>query len=288
MEQTTTILINKRMYVINFASYSSQFYHYLPIVDKIINSFGPYVNQNNNHNVNTSVYNNGNESSHNSIQNGHTLKTNNNTNSKVKEESNVAQNITDNNVIFLTYVDPIYRYKIRYPSYPGIGGPISLKDANPNLRGEVFTLNANVVKSTDVSNSVNLIITSIQKNETHQMANAPIILGSSRLGTFDISGIISNVNRRLSLLKSFFINFAVLNKGEILFKNRPAYSVEYSLFNPIYKSPMWEKVIFTIIDDQLFVFEYTAKPSNYYTYMPTFQKVINSFEFELNTPISKR
>jgi hypothetical protein len=43
---------------------------------------------------------------------------------------------------------------------------------------------------------------------------------------------------------------------------------------------MQEKVICSIIDDQLFIFEYAAKPSNYYTYIPTFQRVINSFELE--------
>lgn len=283
MEQATTILMNNRMYTINFASYSSQFYRYMPMVERIVNSFGPYLNQHNN--AYTSSYSYDNRSSNISAYKGDTLSKINNNTSTGKKESNLAQNII-NNTEFLTYNDPLYRYKIKYPFYSGIGEPISMKDINPNLRGEVFTLNANASKSPDVSNSVELIITPFQKNEIHQMKNAPIILASSGLRTFDISGIISNVNSKLSLLKSFFINFVVLNKSEITFKNHPAYSIEYSYFNPVYKSPMQEKVICTIIDDHLFIFEYTAKPSNYYRYMPTFQKVMNSFEFEAKTLIS--
>ncbi|HEY6885122.1 MAG TPA: hypothetical protein VI278_13895, partial [Nitrososphaeraceae archaeon] len=253
IEQATTILMNNRMYTINFASYSSQFYHYLPIVEKIINSFGPYVNYNSNNNTNISIYNNGNNSFNYHMKNA----ASNNTNSKVKEKSNLTQSMVDNNnTIFLTYTDPIYRYKIKYPFYPGIGIPASLKNANPNLRGELFTLNANAAKSPDISNSVNLMVTSFLKNETRPIRqNSIIVLNSSGLRTFDIGSIISNVNSELSFLKSAFINFAVLNRSEISFKNHPAYSIEYSYFNPISKSPMQEKVIFTIIDDQLFVFE---------------------------------
>jgi Clostripain family len=286
IEEAVSILMNNRMYTIDFASYSSQFYRYLPQVERIVNSFGPYLNQYNN--INSSIYNYVNKSSNVPIYNQDTLHKINN-DSKVKKESNPSQNII-NNTQFLIYSDPVYRYKIKYPFYPGIGVPASLKNANPNLRGELFTLNANATKSADVSNSVNLMVTSFLKNETRPIRQNPIIiLDSSGLRTFDIGSIISNVNSRLSFLKSAFINFAVLNKSGINFKNHPAYSIEYSYFNPIYKSPMREKVIFTIIDDQMFVFEYSAKPSNYYTYMPTLQKVINSFELEAKPPpISKR
>jgi hypothetical protein len=284
MEEPTTVLMNNRMYTINFASYSSQFYHYLPMVEKIINSFGPYVNYNSNTNPNIGIYSHGN-SFNNPIKNA----ASNNTSSKVKEESNLTQSIVNNNnTIFLTYTDPNYGYKIKYPFYPGVGEPTSLKDANPNLRGELFALNDNSAKSADTSNTANLIVTSFLKNETYPIRQNPvIILDRSGLRTFDINGVISNVNTRLSFLKSVFINFAVLNKSEISFKNHPAYSVEYSYFNPIYKSPMQEKVIFTIIADRLFVFDYATKPSNYYTYMPTFQKVINSFELDAQTSMPK-
>lgn len=116
------------------------------------------------------------------------------------------------------------------------------------------------------------------------MKNAsPTILNPSGLQTFDINGIISNVNNQLSFLKSNFINFTILNKGTpIIFKNHPAYTIEYKLFNPVYRSSMQEKVIYVILDDYLFIFEYQAKPSNYYHYLPIFQKMVNSFEFERN------
>jgi len=274
MEEATTILMNHRMYTINFASYSSQFYHYLPIVEKIINSFGP---------SNIGIYNDNDNSFINHIKNA---TSNGNTNLNAKEESNLTQSIVNNNnnTIFLTYTDPNYGYKIKYPFYLGVGEPTSLKP----LRGELFALNDNTAKSADTSNTANLIVTSFLKNETYPVSQNPIIiLDSSGLRTFDVSDVISNVNTRLSFLKSVFINFAVLNKSETSFKNHPAYSVEYSYFNPMYKSPMQEKVIFTIIADRLFVFDYATKPSIYYKYLPTFQRVINSFELDAQTPIPK-
>jgi hypothetical protein len=64
------------------------------------------------HDSNNAIYNNGKKSFNNHIQNADSqLKTNNNTKSKVKEESNLTQSIVDNNTIFLTCTDPIYRYK---------------------------------------------------------------------------------------------------------------------------------------------------------------------------------
>jgi len=192
--------------------------------------------------------------------------------------------VPSNGIInYANYTDPVYRYNISYPFYPGVGGPISLKTVNPNLRGQVFTLNANASRSTQASDSVNLIITTFQKNETQQMKNPPIIF-SSGLRTFDIASIISNINNKISLLKSFLLNFKVLNHSEIMFKNRPAYSVEYKYFNPVYKSPMQERTLSAISDNQLFIFEYVAKPSNYYAYLPTLQKVINSFAAEGHVP----
>jgi hypothetical protein len=207
--------------------------------------------------------------------------------SEVKGSSTMTNPVPSNGIInYANYTDPVYRYNISYPFYPGVGGPISLKTVNPNLRGQVFTLNANASRSTQASDSVNLIITTFQKNETQQMKNPPIILSSSGLRTFDITGIISNINSKISSLKSFLLNFRVLNQSEIMFKNRPAYSVEYKYFNPVYKSPMQERTLSTIFDNQLFIFEYVAKPSNYYAYLPVFQKVINSFAVKGHTPLS--
>jgi hypothetical protein len=110
----------------------------------------------------------------------------------------------------------------------------------------------------------------------------------SGLRTFDIRGIISSVNSQLSSLKSFLTNFTLLNESEFTFKNHPAYTIEYKYFNPVYKSPLQEKVIHMIFGDYLFNFDYTSKPSNYYHYLPIFQKMIDSFEFERNmqSPLS--
>ena len=110
-------------------------------------------------------------------------------------------------ISYANYTDPVYRYNISYPFYPSVGGPISLKAVNPNLRGQVFTLNCQCIRSAQASDSVNLTITAFQRNETQQMKNPPIILSSSGLRTFDITGIISNVNSKISSLKSIFIKF---------------------------------------------------------------------------------
>ena len=286
MEQTTTILMNHRMYNLDFASYLSQFNHYLPIIDTIKNSFRPYINQN--IATNSSSYNHSTNSSVIRAANENTLpKTNNIRTSEVKGSSTMTNTVARTSTIsYANYTDPIYRYNISYPFYPGVGGPISLKTVNPNLRGQVFTLNSNASRSAQASDSVNLIITAFQKNETQQMKNPPIILSSSGLRTFDITGIISNINSKISSLKSFLLNFRVLNHSEIMFKNRPTYSVEYKYFNPVYKSPMQERTLSTIFDNHLFTFEYVAKPSNYYAYLPIFQKVINSFAVKGHTSSS--
>lgn len=279
MEQIVTVLMNNRMYFIDFASYYSQFYHYLPVVEKIVNSFASFTK---NINANTSSYNHINRSPDASLSKGNALlEISNSVNTRIKE-SNISRNII-NNTIFSNYSDTVYGYKVKYPVYAGVGEPISLKNANPNFRGEMFALNDDTVRSADVSNSVNLIITAFNKNELQQTKNAsPVILTPSSLKTFDIHSIISSVDGKLSSLKSILTNFTLLNKSNSMFKNHPAYIVEYKYFNPVYKSPMQEKVMHVVFGDYLFSFEYNSKPSNYYRYLPILHNMLNSFEYNGN------
>ena len=139
MEQIISILMNNRMYIIDFASYSSEFYHYLPITDKIVNSFGSYMNQISN--ATASNYNYGNRFSNSSINKEGTF-THNNTEAG-KEELNLLSSLSSTiNNNFSTYTDPIYRYSIKYPFFSG-APPLNMKDFDhPNLRGELFTLNS--------------------------------------------------------------------------------------------------------------------------------------------------
>ena len=109
-----------------------------------------------------------------------------------------------------------------------------------------------------------------------------VFLDSSGLRTFDINGVNSNLNSQISVLKSILANFSLVNKSEIIFQKHAAYTIEYKYFNPWTGSPWQTKVIYVILGDYLFIVEYEANPSHYFTFLPIFQKMINSFELETN------
>lgn len=268
MEAMITILMNQRLYTITFGSYSSNFISYLPLVENIINSFGSYLNKN------PIGYNLDDRMPKNSLVNTNQSFTANNT--LKGEDSTILNEDTINNIIFSTYADPKYGYSIQYASNVGIGKPFSMEDVNPNIIGNLFLLDNSSETTPEPGEAVHVVISAFHKNETERMKRSAY-LGSLR--TFDTDGMISSINEKFSFFK-FFPNYTLLENNAINFKNNPAYTIEYKYFNPAFKSPQQERLIYVILDNYLFIFQYAANPTKYYQHLPIFQKMINSFEFD--------
>lgn len=185
------------------------------------------------------------------------------------------------NIVFSTYTDEKYGYSINYPSNVGLGKPFSLEDANPNLVGNLFSLDNSSEDSSNPAESAQAIVAAFYTNETDLITRLIMITPSSlpNLTSFNIDSVTSIANQDLSFYQRM-PGFILLENDTTNLKNNHAYNVEYKYFNPVYRSMLQTKQIYVSHDDRLVVFQYSSNPSKYYEYLPTFQEMINSLEFE--------
>jgi hypothetical protein len=277
-EVTLMTLMNDRMYTLNFGSYSSQLEIYAPIFEKVMNSFesfpaatNPSQNQSNTDDIDLDygTLTNSNPDVNNlSVRNtttatqeatGHQLTTDN-------------QNMTDN-ILFSTFIDEKYRYSIKYPSNVGSGKPISNEDFDPRLVGNSFSLDDEPDEYIDVT------VAAFYTNETDLIRKLLITDSIPNHTNFNIYSIVSTANEELSIYKEQ-PNFVLIENAITNLNGNPAYSVEYKYFNPVFRSMMQSKVIYLLHDNLFLVFQYNSYPSTYYDYLPIFEEMVNSLEFE--------
>jgi hypothetical protein len=280
-EALVTTLMNGRMYTISFSSYSSQFDRYTSVVENIIDSFKPYPtaipNQNPSNNTDPAIGYGTSTGPNPDISNLSIS----NTTTVVPEEAigdqltTESQNMTANTV-FSTYTDEKYGYQMLYPSNLGLGKPTSMEEAN--LVGNIFSI---YNSSETTSNSVDPAVTvgAVYTNETDLMRKLILAESFPNRMDFNFDSVVSMANEELSLFKTF-PSFVLLENVTINLNNNPAYAVEYKYFDPIFRSMLQTKEIFILHDDRLLVLEYYSDPSRYYDYLPIFQEMVNSLEFE--------
>jgi hypothetical protein len=84
-------------------------------------------------------------------------------------------------------------------------------------------------------------------------------------------------NRAINNYKEHYTGFQLIESKAITFERNPAYTIVYS-----YTDEELRKVIAmdigTAKDNRVYVFSYSADPTEYSSYMPTIHKMINSFE----------
>ncbi|HKG88305.1 MAG TPA: clostripain-related cysteine peptidase [Nitrososphaeraceae archaeon] len=276
-----TTLMNGRMYTITFGSYSSQFKTYAPVFENIMHSFEP----------NSPANPSQNQSSNTDLALGYGISTRpkpdisnlsiSNTTTVIPEKATRDRLTTDNqnmtaNTVFSTYTDEKYGYRILYPSNLGLGKPTSMEEANQV--GNIFFI---YNSSETTSNSVDPAVTvgAVYTNETDLMRKLIVAESFPNHIDFNFDSVVSMANEELSLFK-MFSGFVLLENVTINLNNNPAYAVEYKYFDPVFRNMRQTKEIFILHDDHLLVLEYSSDPSKYYDYLPIFQKMINSLEFE--------
>lgn len=253
-EMITSVIMNGKMYFITFGTFTSQFNNYLPIVEEMFNSFGPYQIQNQT------------ESSIDRIK-------------KLTDTQN--QNETQS-YRWSTYNDPLYGYSINYPSNVGLGKPFPLENENSNIIGNLFILANSSDATPEAKEAAQVIIETFYKNETDRLNK--IIIASqfgSLLQNFDLKNIQSIVNNELSFFK-LLPNFEIIQNKTLNYKNNIAYIIEISYYNPNFRSIMQEKKVYITNGEELAILDFMSNPQKYHQYLPIFQKMVDSFEFQNN------
>jgi hypothetical protein len=265
-EMVVRVLMAGRMYDISFAAYASQFNNYLPKVEEIINSFGPYQIQNR-------IDSNMERISQRSLAT--TNGTSNVDESTLTNNQSIAETLK-----WSTYIDPKYGYSISYPSNVGIGKPFSMEDANPALAGNLFLLNNSSKQTPEPTEAVHVIVQTFHKNETDKIKKT--LFGHSFTPisqNFDLKNLVSISTEQLSVYK-VLPGFKLLENGTANINNNIVHIIEYSYFNPNFRGSMHEKRVYVTNSEDLTIFEYSANPMKYQQYLPVFEKMIESYKFQ--------
>jgi hypothetical protein len=96
------------------------------------------------------------------------------------------------------------------------------------------------------------------------------------------------VNEAINNYRDRYPDFQLIESKAITFKTNPAYTIVYSYTDQELREVMAMDVG-TSKDNRVYVFSYSADPSEYSSNMPTILKMINSFEtFPVNLPYSNK
>lgn len=96
------------------------------------------------------------------------------------------------------------------------------------------------------------------------------------------------VNEAINNYRDRYPDFQVIESKAITFKTNPAYTIVYSYTDQELREVMAMDVG-TSKDNRVYVFSYSADPTEYSSNMPTILKMINSFEtFPVNLPYSNK
>jgi hypothetical protein len=155
---------------------------------------------------------------------------------------------------FLPYENPVYEIKVKYP-------------ANWQKKAQDTSTSATADK--------NIVVTFAPQQ---QQRSPRLFIQVERLDSQDIS-LDQFTSKRLDCLGQLFGNgFRIIEQDRIILPHGdiPAHSVvyEFKLSQIDYK----KMDIWTIKDDLAFIISYIAEKGNYENYLPTIQKMIDSFE----------
>ena len=87
-------------------------------------------------------------------------------------------------------------------------------------------------------------------------------------------------NGQLSIYK-MLPGFKLLNNDTANINNNIAHIVEYSYLNPNFRGTMHEKRVYVTNSEDLAIFEYSSNPLKYQQYLPVFEKMIESYKFQV-------
>ena len=252
----TDIIFNNNKYTFSFEAYNDIFDKYLPIVNKILKSFRPYTD---NYNSTDSIF----RKSY-----------------KVNEDYKLFYNDNKPPMTLHNYTSAKFGYSIMYPPDWILEKPHISSD------GKVMfflppTSNATLKDISIVEIDV------FNKNETNKMRES-LLLGFNDLKTFDFQGLIELANNKIKKTKEISTipsQFTLINSQKTLFKNNESFTLEMKYYLPPVRGIAYEKIIYSLINDKLYVFGLTSTESQYSNSQIFFQEMLNSFKLDRNLSI---
>jgi hypothetical protein len=243
------VVENDKRYVITFQSFSDEFDRYIDIVNKIFESFKTY-------------------------RDGHLFTSDavirsSQINNDYKYYYNKLNNLTD--IPFLKYTNQEYGYKIKFPPY-------SIEQSFNSSKGnEAFQLlplenNASTVGFSSAQ------IYAFKKYETEQ-TNETLDL---ELESFSIEGLYQLAQQKIlkEKVRSVILSSFDSKIKNITFVGENAYMVELKDFKPQFRALTYEKLLFVLIKDKLFVLSLISTSPQYERASSLFDRMINSFEYQ--------
>jgi eukaryotic-like serine/threonine-protein kinase len=156
-----------------------------------------------------------------------------------------------NSTNFLTYENPIFGIKILYPTNWA-------KQENANSSSNNSTLNDIVTFSPSLKNSSNII--------------GKLVVKVDDISDIKPTTLATYADAIISDLKQ---DFRVTESNATLAGN-PAYKVVYSGLEE--SVDLQAMLVMALKGDKVYIISYTAEPEKYSYYLPTVQKMIDSFE----------
>jgi eukaryotic-like serine/threonine-protein kinase len=106
------------------------------------------------------------------------------------------------------------------------------------------------------------------------------------LESFSIAGTPSNnkslndlANQSIASYRQKYADFQLTGSNEITLKGSPAYMFKYQYTDQLFGKAMAMDIGMTKAG-KLYVLTYSAEPAKFYSYLPTIQRMIDSFEIE--------
>ena len=125
------------------------------------------------------------------------------------------------------------------------------------------------------------------KNETNKMRES-LLLGFNDLKTFDFQGLIELANNKIKKTKELSTipsQFTLINSQKTLFKDNESFTLEMKSYLPPVRGIAYEKILYSLINDKLYVFALTSTESQYSNSQIFFQEMLDSFKLDRNLSI---
>src|SRR5437867_908403 len=267
-EKFLTLLMDNKLYNLVLQGYSTEFSKYLPAFENIVSSLSKYTNNKGHDSLND----NGQQSK--IFSNQCNMEINKHGSANHSENGNLFENIT-----YSTLSDTKYNYTIEYPTNIGFGKPIELNKFDPSgtISGYYFVLNDNTQSLND-RGMVSIMIESFGKDEVRKMEQNPDLM--SVPSPFDINGLKAAIENKVSQDKLDTVGYHLLDEQVLSVKGNPSLTTEYTYFNPVVKDTTQDKIVYTIIGNQMFLFHFTSDPKTYLYFIPIFDRMMDSLEVE--------
>jgi hypothetical protein len=218
---------------------------------------------------------------------------NNNDQTGLTATNKSAPPLSSNNG-FIKYENPAYNMTIQYPANWKKTEVTSNNGSSNGVGGELASFHPQTSSSQQgtVAADSNKTINSEpnQIMEGLSIRAQPLQPASSTGTTTTATSVEQIINGAIDTFKKSLTNFQLIDMIPIAIGNGslPAERIVYTYTEPSVEGEIPVKVmdIGTLKDNILYVISYTAKPINYLNYLPTIQKMIDSFSIISNANVN--